>query len=304
MDDLLRQYGISPEDNPLGEGVEAVVYPYGDDKVIRVYKKSDKTVLEAITKAKRFYDDLDDSRVSFKVPKILSVHNDKDITYSIDERLQGIELSVVFETLSTSEKSKILHDYIQAAEQVCTLTEPYGYYGEVLSSDPIRTFSWTDFLSIKLQTSYEKGRRVVEQEFPGYKATVDNLNDQLGLVSGVKRAQLVHGDYYVGNVLVSDEVVSAVIDFNNLTLAGDPRMDIASAIIFLGDGGTGKRDSERLALIDGLAKKQGETIREIIHFYKMYYAVIFAASAKDSDPATYRWAITAMGEHVSGVWKY
>ncbi len=49
------------------------------------------------------------------------------------------------------------------------------------------------------------------------------------------KQRLVHGDYFLDNVLFDDNLqVSAVLDFGAHTLAGDPRLDATSAIIFLG----------------------------------------------------------------------
>ena len=45
---------------------------------------------------------------------------------------------------------------------------------------------------------------------------------------------LVHGDYFPGNLLMSERLeVSAVIDFSVFTLVGDPLLDAACAVVFL-----------------------------------------------------------------------
>ncbi len=92
---------------------------------------------------------------------------------------------------------------------------------------------------------------------------------QLSLFDDVDQAKLVHGDYYVSNVLINDGKVSAVLDFNELMLAGDPRMDLASAIIFIGDHGDGSRDHDRSFLISKLEDKYGKNMKAIFHFYKI-----------------------------------
>lgn len=152
-----------------------------------------------------------------------------------------------------------------------------------------------------MQLAYEKGQETLGEDVPKIQQVMDFMDDQLTLFDDVNEANLVHGDFYVPNVLVEDGEVSAVLDFNDLTLAGDYRMDVASAIIFLGDKGTGARDDEREILINEMVAQHGEGVKAVIRFYKLYYALVFGSYAKATDPDTYKWAINTLNQQADSL---
>ena len=45
---------------------------------------------------------------------------------------------------------------------------------------------------------------------------------------------MVHGDYFYDNLLVGEDLkISAVLDFSDLSVVGDHKMDITGALIYL-----------------------------------------------------------------------
>ncbi len=298
MEEVYKQYDITPGTKPLGEGVEATVFPLDDERVVRVYKSGREAQRAKLELMQDFYDSLDDSGVGFKVPKILSISVSNGVVSTVDTRLIGKDFGSVYDVLDTSTKHKTLLNYLAASQQIRHLKPPYPFFGEVLSDNPIRESTWREFLSRKIHDAYQKGKDNLQKDIPEVKRIVEYMESEFTLFDNVTEASLVHGDYYLANVLVEDGEVSAVLDFNDLTLAGDFRMDIASAVIFLGDEDTGNRDADRQILIDELFSHYGEGIKDIIHFYKLYYALVFASYSKDTDSSTYHWAIKTLRQQI------
>lgn len=301
MEEVYKLYGIKPDAEPIGEGAEATVYPLDDEQVVRVYRRADESQKAKLEVMQGFYESLDTSGVDFDIPKILSINVSGGVVSTVDKRLHGKDFSAVYETLEPQEKQKTLLSYLAAAQQIRHLASPYPYFGEVLSDNPIRETSWRNFLSRKIQLAYEKGQETLSEDVPEIQQVLGFMEEQLSLFDDVERANLVHGDFYVPNVLVENGGVSAVLDFNDLTLAGDYRMDVASAIIFLGDKGTGARDSDRQILIDKLVAEHGEGIKDVIHFYKLYYALVFGSYTKENDPDTYKWAVDTLNQQADNI---
>lgn len=299
MEEVQKLYGLNPNVQPIGEGVEAVIYPLDTERVVRIYRDKDISRQSRLESMQEFYDSLDTSKVNFGIPKILSIDTGNGVVSTVDKRLHGQDFGQEYERLTSSERHQVLLGYLEAAEQIHYLASPYPYFGEVLAEDPIRESSWHDFLAKKIGLAYVQGEKKLGKDVPRMQDILAYMMDQLSLFDTVNEARLVHGDFYVSNVLVADGGVSAVIDFNDLTLAGDYRMDIASAIIFLGDQGTGTRDNDREILVDAAVARHGESIKDVIHFYELYYALIFGSYAKETDPKTYKWAVDVLSRQAN-----
>lgn len=100
----------------------------------------------------------------------------------------------------------------------------------------------------------------------------------------------MHDDYFPGNVLVDERGdVTAVIDFNPLTVAGDPRLDLISALIFLEvDDGYEPADTPFARRL--LEERHGPPLLALEDIYRTYYSLFFSHT-KDTDPLLYRWCV-------------
>lgn len=299
MDEIRKHFGISDTTMPIGEGTEAVVYALDDKRVLKVYKLRDEKQEAMLVRMKDFYMSLDRSAVPFDIPEIYTVEVRDGVTCTIDKRLHGTDYGALYDTLGPEDRRTSLRNYIQAAEQLHNLAPSHEYFGEVLADDPIREDTWSGFLLRKIRSIYGGRTAPINNDIPDLAEIVAFMEGQLPLFDDVTRTSLVHGDYYVPNVLVDNMQVTAVIDFNNLTLAGDYKMDIASAAIFIDEGVKPGRDEDKAFVISDLVVRYGSSIRDIIHFYELYYALSFAAHNQDPDSPIYHWAVTTLRRHLS-----
>ncbi len=303
-DEILEKTGAS-HDNLLGEGVEAEVYAIDDDTVVRIYKHNPETRTKELTLLENFYATLHDDAVSFKVPHIYSVSKHESIVYTIDRRLRGTALGDILATLPLQQRQAALEQYLSVSENIHLLREPYDYFGEVLAAQPVRKDTWRDFLNERVQQDYQHARELFDKDVSDMSAIVDFFRAESELVAGIKKAYLVHGDFNAMNVLADNHgMIEGVVDFNALTLAGDPRMDLASGIIGFMEGEDGLRREDGNFLLSKMIEKHGENIKRVIHLYRLYYAIHFASYCKETDPRTYEWSIRTLNEHIAGTYHY
>ncbi len=292
---------INAEQAPLlGEGIEAWVYQLSDNKVVRIYKSD--TAFEQVKKLKDFYDSLDTSVVTFTVPRTMSISTYKGVLYTIDRQLQGVPLRTV---LTTNNRRSLLETYIHLAESdITSLHAPYEYFGDILAPNPLRCSSWPEFLRTKTQSAYKTATELFKTDVPGIEKILDSITTESNFVSNVTTAKLVHGDFNASNVLATHSGVTALTDFGDLTLAGDPCMDIASGIIGFMEEEDGMKKTDGEFLLQHLEATYGLTIRRVIHLYRLYYAVCFASYCKESDPRTYDWCLRTFKEHLADDYAY
>ena len=101
---------------------------------------------------------------------------------------------------------------------------------------------------------------------------------------------LVYGDYFPGNVFIDDTLtVYAVGDFGYSTVVGDPRMDVAGAIVFL-EVVEGYQAADTQLLLRYVQQDNAGVSAEIIERYRLYYSLYFS-HCKHDDPTTYAWCI-------------
>ena len=81
--------------------------------------------------------------------------------------------------------------------------------------------------------------------------------------------------------------VIAVIDFSPMTVAGDPRLDLLCALIFIEvDDGYQSGDSKAVRQL--IAERHGEASLRLEDVYRTYYSLYFS-TARRRDPKLYNW---------------
>ena len=289
----------------LGVGAEASVYALNDEQVLRIYKTHALATLPQLERLQAFYASLTADHAPFAVPHIFTVHQTHGRLYSIDRRFPSTDFDTHLGHLKGAARERALLSYIHAAEHIHTLHKPFNYFGEILAESPIRAETWPDYLRKRLHADYDRAKDIFDQHIPDMAAIMDFVDTEVELVADTARALLVHCDYYPQNALADNNgTIQAVADFNDLAVAGDPRLDLASAMFYFFQKFGNTQPQDTVFLRDYVVKKYGQNMPRIIHLYRLYHAIRFGSYCGTNDPVTFEWAMQTLREHVRGDYTY
>jgi|GEM_PF-2134727 len=303
---LFTKLGIA-QPQLLGEGVEARIYALNDQQVVRIYKQHSRAAKQDLIKLQQFYALLSADDADFAVPHIYKIAEQGDILYSIDRRLSGAPLGKQLGAYSPKAAQPLLQKYLQTADAIASLCPPFTSFGEILGQQPVQTTSWPDFLVQKTGQAYATAKTIFDEEITAANmaAVLQFIASEAQAVAAIPTPLLVHGDFNAMNVLaLPDGTITAVSDFNDQSVAGDPRMDLASGVIGFLEGEDGMRPADGAFLVAELQRTHGPDIQRAIHLYRVYYAIIFASFCKTSDPRTFAWSIRSLRQHLDGTYTY
>jgi aminoglycoside phosphotransferase len=282
---LRRKFGLR-EANRIGGGDEADVYAIGGSRVVKVYRPCANRAM--IARRNQFYAKLDRSVAGFAIPEILESGECDGAVYTVERRIPGISLAQALLRIEGACRERALHTYAKTASAIRMLPFVQDAFGEVLASDPIRRPSWGAFLLARAGECLARNISRLAGTVDHPERALDRLQ-QLAVDRSDVAPKLVHGDYYPSNVLVDAAgEVTGVIDFGTLTVAGDPDMDLAGAVLYLlGMSGVTARDKQialeatrRLGLTD-----------EVLALYRLYYAFRFLGEQRE---AVFRWCVETL----------
>jgi aminoglycoside phosphotransferase (APT) family kinase protein len=286
-DPVLRRFSLS-QDDLLGFGGESRVYALDDERVLRVYQRGvDRGYVDQL---REFYDKLGSRDLPFEIPVVIEIATHGGLLYSIEKRIQGSRMSDFLKTATGEARTRSLVSYVETANRVQELPFEGNEFGELLLPASMRQPAWTEYLLARARDSISRADADLARDVPDLNDVVAGWERELSLVSEVRTARLVHGDYFPGNVMVNDRgQVVAVIDFSPMSLAGDPRLDVLCALIFIEvDDGYQSSDSETVRQL--IAERHGEAILRLESVYRTYYSLYFSP-VRRSDPKLYAWCI-------------
>ncbi len=222
-EEALRAFGLGP-DALLGEGGEAQVYALNGSRVLRVHRPG--TSRAAVERRAELYAELGRGRnaVPFELPEVLETEARDDWIVSVERRLPGRAMCDVLREARGDRREALLDAYLTAADRIGDLPLPRPWFGDLLAADPIHTPTQRDYLEARAARSLARAG-------PGFDAV-----DAAALARALPepaRGDLVHMDFFPGNVLVDGDGISAVLDFGPVTLIGDRRLDPLGAAIYL-----------------------------------------------------------------------
>jgi aminoglycoside phosphotransferase (APT) family kinase protein len=281
----------------LGVGGESRVYALGKDQVLRIYHRGDSedndsnTPWDYVDKRRAFYEELSQHHLSIALPEVLSVNSWVGHIYTVEKRMPGQDFAKVLPTLRGADRAKALTSYLDVAAQLGTVRFPDRPFGELLVTDqPVQCERWSDYLRTRLQNNLAGGRTDLEQDVPDLDVVLAMIEDKLSLFDDYQEKCLVHGDYYPINLFIDDTYqICGVGDFGYTTLVGDRRMDLAGALLFIEVLPDYCADDSAF-LQQQLTERWGDSMLEIVDFYRLYYSIFFSGCKAD-DPATYWWCV-------------
>lgn len=286
---VLQRFGVTADDR-LGGGGEADVFALDDQRVLRVYKRPAGGFAARLS---LFYDWLAGIQLPFAVPSVLDWGEHDGRSWSIDRRLPGTSMFALLPSLSEDDRAVAINAYVRATHHLAAVRPAIDGFGDLLAEDPLRTASWPEFLISRLAPAAARATADLAGDGVAVGPVLAAVEDGLTLVAGVTAPSLVHGDWYPGNVMMTDDLtVSGVIDFSSITFAGDPLMDLAGAVVFA-DAAAWPRP-EQIALALAAARSLGdERLDDLIAFYRRWYALYFAQYRGD-DERLYQWCVQAL----------
>jgi putative membrane protein len=276
-------------DDLLGFGGEAAIYALNEEQVVRCYRAG--TDRRRVEVRAAFYHGIARSDVPFKLPLVESIDVVDGSLYSIEQRIPGTSLTTALGALDGTERRRALTNYATAVEHIQSVALDDREFGELLADAPIKRRAWPAFLVDRAERALVAGQLVMKPDVPQLDDVLAAFREGTARVSNVVEPRLVHGDYFPGNVMVDERgAVTGILDFSPLTVAGDPRLDLAGALIFL-EVVAPYRPEDSTIVEDVITARHGHAVTTVIELYRIYYSLYFSAT-KEFDPELYRWCVS------------
>jgi putative membrane protein len=285
---LLRHFGLGSA-ALLGKGSESSVYALDQERVLRIYgPEASPAYIQARSD---FYAQLAARKPSFATPAVLDRGVIDRHPYTIEQRMHGSDLARILPQLAGRDRERALISYLELATRIGAIRFPGARFGEMLvPGGALQRDTWPQFLWDRIQQTLQVSRGDLAQDVPQLDLLLSRFHAGVLQLLAIDTKALVHGDYFPGNMFVDDSLTAfGVGDFGYSTLVGDPRMDVAGAVIFLEVVG-GYQEADTRLLLRHLQEQPGAVSREVMNLYRLYYSLYFSF-CKHSDTPLYDWCI-------------
>ena len=289
---ILQKYNVAPEAR-LSRGMEAEVYAYGPNAVLKLYPGT--ASLADLLILRDFYNSLDRQLVPYALPRIHTVAQEDRFLITIEQRLAGMRMSAVLPALTTDQLDAIMQRYLTAALAVSHIQTP-PVFDRYKLLDPDRLShrpngDWQQFLARYLTHKLAQVTSYLSRDVPQFGLKVQHLRTVLDQpYRGDYR--LIHGDFFPGNLLINDEYeITALLDFGLLTMHGDYLFDIAMGWVFFDMYDELKaqvRDRYLAVILDTL----GGRVRGKLYRYVLIYSILSANTySSNCTDGHYQWYV-------------
>lgn len=289
---ILDKYNVTKSDF-FGSGMEAEVYAYDNNKVLKLYNDMSDTNKQNTLKI--FYSNLNSSSLSYELPFIFDTFVENDILVTIEKRIEGSNLQSVFSDLNYNEQNKMMETYLNANIELKSVKTKYNLEGFTLFNDNqvslLKINNWFDLLKEIIFRKQKELEPYFKKDVVNYDAKVNRLVENLSL--GYEgEYSLIHGDFYPGNLMVNKSgMVTGLIDFGLMTMYGDNLFDIAIGwVCFDMYNEFNANIYERYLNI--IISTLGEDVRKRLYFYVLIYSFIsanfYSHNCKDGH---YQWCV-------------
>ncbi len=285
---VLRHLKIESADL-VGRGMTSSLYDIGGGRVLKIHNGPQEQGY--LPRLQRFSERLHRYSFPFAVPLIYEYGAVDDVHFHVERRLPGQDMAQVFPRLTSRERRSALSSLLDALPQLHAVQLPQNPYGEPLNVwEEITADTWPGYLQARIEATLAHSYADLQEDLPEVDRIVDEFYCQLGELPARPPKCLVHGDYFLGNVL-SDErgILTAVVDFSPLTLIGDPLIDLAGAYYFcrIYDFVS---EADFSFLRKEVDRRYGAQSWQHIDLYYTFYSLRFS-DCKVSDNHTYHWCL-------------
>ena len=296
---ILQQFGLTSQ-NQLSRGMEAEVYRYGKDRVVKLY--ADINHFTHLQTLQAFYNAFNREVVSYELPQIESIAVHGNFCVSIERFLPGRRMDTVLPTLGHEELNQKMVTYLTAQMELSKLTNFSNLNRFLLFDiDRISLFDNGDWHHFILR--FLEQRLITSQ---GYlRKDVVDFQQKLTLMKVVfsqpyqGQLQLIHGDYFPGNLLVDERgKITGLLDFGILTMLGDPLFDIATGWVFF-DMYDELQANLRARYLAVVLDRLGGRVRGKLYRYVLLYSLLSANTySATCDDGHYQWCVQNLNQQI------
>ena len=296
---ILQQFGLTSE-NQLSRGMEAEVYGYGNDRVVKLY--ADHKHLVHLQTLQTFYNAINRKALSYELPHIESVAVQGNFCVSIERFLRGRGMDTILPTLGRGELNQMMVTYLNAQIKLSKLTYPSNLNRYLLfDAERISSFDtgdWNHFLLGFLEQRLTASQAYLQKDVIDFQQKLTLMKEVLSQPYQ-SQLQLIHGDYFPGNLLVDGSgKVTALLDFGILTMLGDPLFDIATGWVFF-DMYDELQSNLRERYLAVVLDRLGEQVRGKLYCYVLLYSLLSANTySATCDDGHYQWCVQNLNQQV------
>jgi fructosamine-3-kinase len=289
---ILDKFNVSKSDF-LGLGMEARVYAYDNNKVLKLYNDMSDSNKQIILKG--FYSKIDSSSLSYELPYIYDTYEENGILVTIEKRIEGSNMQSMLSEMNYNEQNKTMETYLNANIELKSVKVNSNLEGFTLFNDNqislLKINSWFDLLKEIIFSKQKELKSYFERDIVHYDAKVNQLVEILSF--GYEgEYSLIHGDFYPGNLIINKSgKVTGLIDFGLMTMYGDNLFDIAIGwVCFDMYDELNANLYERYLNI--IILTLGEDVRKRLYFYVLIYSLISANFySHNCEDGHYQWCV-------------
>lgn len=302
-ENLCRLLGLHPE-NLIGSGMEASVYRFDAEHVLKIYHPG-STSFSKLQTLKNFYQSLDTSHTAIVFPNIEHIIEQDHTLLTIEKLIDGTPMKNVLANASEETCDQLLKSHFHALLQMKNVRLPANFTGIKLFHDIASPEhkDWHQYLDERLvqQLSNQRLLLHLQQNVSQFMEKRSILRQMLSKPY-TGEYTLIHGDFCPENLLVNGEnVVVGIIDFGMMTMRGDFLFDVATGWLFLDM--YDEYDYDFKANYQNLVVQTfGEDVKEKLSLYVLLYSLYsICFYSNDFRDGHAKWCIQTLND--AALWK-